>query len=200
MTHCIRKLFPLLVLFLLWPAISQAHGVNVFCWAENDDVQCRSRFSGGRPVHNGTWRVLDASSGKELLSGSTNAKGRFSFAPPQNAKAERLDLKVVCEAAMGHRDSWLVRAGDYLSDVPAEGEEKTDTAEEEKSPDGSRPISGIGEEEMRRILRDELAPLRKELSRLREPGVELGDVLSGLGYILGLVGIWALATSRRQPR
>lgn len=187
----LKKMIPFLVLFLLWPAISQAHRVNLFCWVEGNEVKCRCRFPGSGGVHNGAWRVLDASSGKELLSGHTNVEGRFAFTPPQNARAEQLDLKVVCKAEMGHKASWIVRAKDYAG---AQGKEKTKTAEEEKS----RPISGLGKQEMRRILREELAPLRREIARLREPRVSVMDVLSGLGYILGLVGIWALVTSRRR--
>jgi len=194
-------LLSLLILVLLWPAMAKAHGVNLFCWTEGEDtVQCRSRFSGGRPVHNGTWRVLDASSDQELLSGETNSEGRFSFTPPEGAKADRLDLRVVCDAAMGHRDSWLVRAGDYLSDVSDEGkEEKPEDAVMEREASGEPdPATGLGKEEVRRIVREELAPVREELSGLRNRGIGLRDVLSGLGYILGLAGIWAFAASRRQ--
>lgn len=196
----IHKLVPFLGLLLLWPSVCLGHGMNLFCWTKQDTVQCKSRFSGGRPVHNASWRVLDASSGDRLLSGATDSEGHFSFSPPQKAEDERLDLKVVCEADTGHRDSWMVRAADYLSGVSGHKEDTKSGVDLEKATGRSKSVEGIGEEKLRRIVNEELAPLRKELARLREPGVSLRDALGGLGYILGLVGIWAFAASRRESR
>lgn len=202
MFHRLRKFVPLvlLALLLLWPSVALGHGMNLFCWSKQDTVKCKGRFSGGRPVHNGTWRVLDASSGNRLLSGSTGSEGSFSFSPPQIAEDERLDLKVICEANSGHRDSWTVRAEDYLSDVSGHKEEKKSEVDRNEAAKPSESVEGIGEERLRHIVNQELAPLRKELARLREPGVTLRDILGGLGYILGLVGIWAFAASRRESR
>jgi nickel transport protein len=196
----IQKLAPILGLLLLWPSVCLGHGMNLFCWTKQDTVQCKSRFSGGRPVHNATWRVLDASSGDRLLSGATGSEGGFSFSPPPKAGDKRLDLKVVCEADTGHRDSWTVRAADYLSGVSGHEEDQKSGVEREEATEGSESVEGIGEERLRRIVNQELAPVRKELARLREPGVTLRDALGGLGYILGLVGIWAFAASRRESR
>ena len=196
----IQKLTPFLGLLLLWPSVCLGHGMNLFCWTDQDTVKCESRFSGGRAVHNGSWRVLDATSGDRLLSGATDSEGRFSFSPPQEAEEERLDLKVVCEADTGHRDSWMVRAADYLSDVSGHKENTGSEANGDEATEPSESVEAIGEEKLRRIVNEELAPLRKELARLREPGVTLRDALGGLGYILGLVGIWAFAASRRESR
>jgi nickel transport protein len=195
-----RKLLPVLCLLFLWPGICKAHGVNLFCWTDRDTVQCRARFSGGRAVHNGTWRVLEASSGNELLSGATSSEGRFSFDPPPGARKDRIDLEVVCEANMGHRDSWTVRAGDYISGLSAQEGNDGSATDQGESAGPQESVDGIGEERLRRILSQELSPLRKELARLGEPGVRLRDVIGGLGYILGLFGIWAYAASRRESR
>ena len=196
-----RKAAPLLALLLMWPGTCFAHGVNLFCWAQKDTVQCRSRFSGGRSVHNGTWRVLDASTGDRLLSGTTNSEGRFAFSPPQQAREEHRDLKVVCEASMGHKDSWLVRAGDYITGLSEEnGEAESTSAKTKTGGEVAAQSEAVREETIRRIVRQELAPVRRDLAGLRETGVGIRDVLGGLGYILGLFGVWALAASRRKSQ
>ena len=194
----IRALVPLLALLFLWPGICLGHGVNVFCWTQKDNVQCRARFSGGRAVHNGSWKVLDSSTQEKFLQGETSSKGRFSFSPPQKAKKNRSHLKVVCEASMGHRDSWLVRAKDYISGVSQEDREQGPAANDESAAYKPESFKGIREEKLRSILRRELSPLRKELALLRENRIGIRDVLGGLGYILGLFGIWAYTASRRE--
>lgn len=202
MTCFLRKAAPFLALFLVWPGICLAHGVNVFCWTKEDTVQCRADFSGGRAVHNGTWRVLDASTGDRLLSGATDSEGRFAFSTPQQAREARRDLKVVCEASMGHKDSWLVRAGDYIAGLSdKEGAAGSPAAEATKAGgEEASPHEATREETIRRIVRQELAPVRQELAGLRERGAGIRDILGGLGYILGLFGIWAFAASRKQSQ
>lgn len=197
MQRNILRVTALLALLLLWPGICLGHGVNLFCWSEQDTVQCRASFSGDRPVHNGTWRLLESGSGKELLSGNTDSQGRFSFSPPDRSRSGQKDLKVVCEASPGHQDSWLLRGTEKeAAEAAASGQ---DSAEQRKEV-GAVGKKGLREERIRSILRQELSPLRKELARLREPGLSLESILSGLGYILGLFGVWALTASRGRQR
>jgi len=194
----IRTVVPLLALLILWPGSCLAHGVNLFCWIQKDTVQCRARFSGGRAVHNGSWKVLDSSTQEKLLQGKTSSKGRFSFSPPRKARKNRSHLNVVCEASMGHRDSWLVRAKDYISGVSEKEKEQGFAAAEESAAEKPESVKVIRDERLRSILRQELSPLRKELAELRENRISIRDVLGGLGYILGLFGIWAYTASRRE--
>jgi nickel transport protein len=101
---------------------------------------------------------------------------------------------------MGHRDSWLVRAGDYIPGLADKERETGSPAAEATKTGGEQAASskGIRKETVRRIVREELAPVRQELASLREEGVGIRDILGGVGYILGLFGIWAFATSRRN--
>ena len=79
-----------------------AHGVVVFAWVEGDTVHVESKFSGGRKVNGGKVAVLD-SQGTELLSGTTDAHGRYDFRVPA-----KTDLKIVLKAGMGHQGEWTV--------------------------------------------------------------------------------------------
>jgi nickel transport protein len=95
-----------------------AHRVLVFAYAEGDTIHTESKFVPDTPVRQGKVLVLDAKTGKELLTGQTDDKGKFSFKIPAAAAAEKMDLKIVVDAAMGHRGEWLLKADSYLSGAP----------------------------------------------------------------------------------
>ena len=104
-----------LVIGLLWIRIEpvEAHRVNLFAWVEGDTVYAESKFSGGRRVNAGKITVLD-SQGTELLSGTTNEKGEFSFKVPQ-----KTELKIVLVAGTGHKAEWTISANEI--EMPAAG-------------------------------------------------------------------------------
>jgi nickel transport protein len=73
-----------------------------------------SKFVPDTPVRQGKVMVLDHKTGQELLTGQTDDKGKFSFKIPAEAIAQKMDLKIVVDAAMGHRGEWLLKADSYL--------------------------------------------------------------------------------------
>jgi nickel transport protein len=85
-----------------------AHRVLVFAYTEGDTVHTESKFVPNTPVRQGRILVLDQKTGKELLTGQTDDKGKFSFKIPP--EAQKLDLKIVMEASMGHRGEFLLKA------------------------------------------------------------------------------------------
>lgn len=97
--------------FLVEPA--DAHRVNVFAWVEGDTVHVESKFSGGKKVNAGKIIVIDPR-GAELVKGTTNAEGEFSFKVP-----EKTDLKIVLLAGEGHRAEWTIDAAELS--IPATG-------------------------------------------------------------------------------
>jgi nickel transport protein len=85
-----------------------AHRVVIFAFTEGNTVHTESKFMPNTPVKQGKIMVMDAKTGKELLTGQTDDNGKFSFnIPPE---AQKADLKIVVEAAMGHRGEWLLKA------------------------------------------------------------------------------------------
>jgi nickel transport protein len=55
----------------------------------------------------------------------------------------------------------------------------------------SQPLAADMEQTLERALDKKLAPILRMLAESREQGPKLSDVLGGIGYILGLVGIAA---------
>ena len=81
---------------------ADAHRVNVFAWVEGDTVYVEAKFSGGKTVKAGKIIVTDPQ-GNELLEGTTNENGEFSFKVPK-----KTDLKIVLIAGAAHRAEWTI--------------------------------------------------------------------------------------------
>ncbi len=188
---------------LLWTIAASGHRLNVFCWTENGKIRCESSFSGGKPVHRGQTRVL-TSEGNELFSGKTDEKGRFDFPVPEKYSG---DLKVEVDAGVGHKGSWPVKAGEYQDIKATPG--KTEQGGKPEATKSPPPASGkkISNSErqkrqglLQKTVRQELAPVKKQLAKLRRDRITAEDIFSGIGYILGLMGIALYFQSKRDKR
>jgi hypothetical protein len=102
-------------LFLLFLGLdhAEAHRVSLFAWVEGDTVYVESKFSGGKKVKAGKIIVTDPQ-GNELVKGTTNGQGEFSFKVPK-----KTDLKIVLLAGTGHRAEWIIPASEI--EMPAAG-------------------------------------------------------------------------------
>lgn len=116
--------------FRIEPA--DAHRVIVFAWVEGDTVYVESKFSGGKKVNAGRITVMDAE-GVELITGTTDAQGEFSFKIPK-----KTDLKIVLSAGEGHRAEWTISSAEMT--MPAGSKKPVP----EKSPSVQEIIIGLG--------------------------------------------------------
>jgi nickel transport protein len=176
--------FAVLLCLLLspWPVL--AHKVTVFAWVEGEMVHTESKFSGGKKVHAGKIEIFDHRDQK-ILEGTTDGQGQFSFPRPESASA----LKIVLTAGMGHTNFWLIPpeelGGSRVSDNP-----QTD-APPPPTPGGSPPIGSPLDADtieaiVERTVQRELAPLKAQLAR---EAWGLRDIVAGVGYIIGLMGL-----------
>ncbi len=200
-------------LILLWAAIDApaalAHKVTVFAWLEGDTVHTESKFMGGRgsSAKNATIEVRDMQD-RILLTGKTDPEGRFSFKIP-----EPVALKIVLLAGMGHQNQWIIEEAQVrealagATETPAgpppvdETEPADAPAERPRAP---APPPAIGCDQIERIVNQaldrKLAPLHSAMAEMKDPGPKIADVLGGIGYILGLVGLGAYLNARRRQR
>jgi nickel transport protein len=184
-------------LALLAPA-ARAHRVNIFAWVEGDTIHVECKYPDGRRVHAGVIRVLEAG-GAELLNGKTDDKGEFAFKIPKAA-----DLNIVLEAGMGHRAEWPMAKEELSS-----GGQEPPPPPVKPEPAGM-PAAGAApqpppdsqeiERALERALDKKLAPVLKMVVESRDPGPRLTDVLGGIGYIIGLVGLAAFFKSRKAEK
>lgn len=196
--------------FLLWficafttPAL--AHGVLVFAYAEGDTIHTESTFVPDKPVRQGKILVQDQKTGKLLLRGQTDDQGKFSFKIPPAAVAQKLDLEIVVEAAMGHRGEWLLKAESYLTGLtpgkaaaltaPVPVSAKTSVAPGAKAANIDRQML---EEIVNKVLERQLAPIKEMLTALTIHRTSLPEIIGGIGYIIGIFGLWAYFQSKRK--
>ena len=218
-----RKQFIIFLLFFCgWGFFSappaQAHRVNVFAWVEGSTIYTTAKFSGGKVARASRVEVFDSQK-QLLLKGKTDDQGNFSFPVP---KVD--DLKIVVYAGTGHLGNWQVRKSELTTVGKPVGsaaaaptsvpETATAAAAAARPSPTSNPgtisnstanlnvspaeIEKIVQKVVNKSLTERLHPLLQMLAEIRNPDPGLKDVLGGLGYILGLVGIIAYIKSRKQ--
>ena len=189
--HIISKLATLVTVLLLISSPALAHKVSIFAWVEGDTVYTESYFSGNKKVKNGLVEVFDPS-GKKLLEGRTNEKGEFSFKIPQ-----KTDLHLVLTASMGHKNDFTLKAADMPEEIAKE-------AKKGSTPTGAPKISTqVDPEQIRTIvgevLDSRLKPIARSLAELREDrGPGLTEIIGGIGYIFGIMGLIMYFRSRKK--
>ena len=203
-----KLLKPFWVITAIWimasPISAWAHKVTVFAWAEGNTIFTESKFSGGKRVTGGIIEVY-APDGRKLIEGKTNANGEYAFKIPQ-----KTDLKIVLKAGMGHRGEWTLRcdeiedSSDFAADTIVTGQPADSREKSARMPVQVNPVTGCADIEARleKVLDKKLKPLISRLNQIerQEDGPALTDILGGLGYILGLVGIAAYVHSRRRGK
>ena len=198
----VQGLLLLLVLGVLsTPAL--APRVLVFATASGDTIFTESKFIPNDPVRQGKIEVQDAKTGQTLLTGTTDDAGKFSFKIPAEAVAQKMDLKIVTEAAMGHRGEWLLKAANYLGGAQAAGTPATAAPSTTAAPAPGATKSGTVDQQvleaaLNKVLERQLAPINEKLTDLTVHRATLPDILGGIGYILGLFGVAAYFMSKRQ--
>ena len=211
MSDCRRLLVYLffLNLFIFSDTPAFAHKVTIFAWVEGDIVYTQSKFSGGKRAKGASVIVYDLDENK-LLEGKTDDKGRFAFKIPQKTA-----LKVVLKASMGHMAEWTIpleeiTAGIQTSDSDFESGIKNSYESASQSPtitSGSNPAApsafhGISKQEIKKLIDEsldkKLSPIMNMLADSYRDDPSLTEIIGGIGYIFGLVGVAMYFTSRRK--
>ena len=204
MSKIIQLSLFMLAIVLIAREPAWAHGVAVFAWVEGDTVHVEGKFGGGRRPVNAPVEVYDPQDNL-LLKGVTDENGEFSFKVPQ-----RTEMKVVLLAGMGHRGEWTIPISDLdaaVTDeesrkiVPAPGPVPAETlAVTTGSPreDSEYVTTAEMEAAIENALDKKLKPMMRLLVDEKQSGPSMTDVLGGIGYIFGLVGVAAYVASRRK--
>ena len=196
----------LLCILLITPSTAWAHKVNVFAYVEGDMVVTESYFNDGRKCQDSVIEVFDAQ-GEKLLEGTTDSEGQFSFKFPAAG-----DLLIRLTASMGHQAEYMVPATDLpaalaegITAAPEAVSTAIESEEEEAVPDVARdkPTDYIStspaevEQLVERALARQLAPIRRALEESQNRQ-RLSDIVGGIGYIIGLMGVVLYFHSRRR--
>jgi nickel transport protein len=172
-----------------------AHKVYIFAWIEGHTVRTDSYFSKDKKVRDGIIRVFDKD--KEILQGTTNENGEFSFAIPGNIS--NTGLKLVLESSMGHKAECLLTGDEFPGYQDEKGQAMEDTDNEiSSSPEIKADMKAI-REMMEEILDARLNPISRSLARIQEEkGPGFTEVAGGIGYIVGIMGIALYVKNRKK--
>lgn len=174
----------LLVLSVLLLAASPAlaHRINIFALDEGGEIYTESTFAGKRPVKHGVIRVYNAG-GTVVFTGETNDKGELTFPRPEPGA-----LTVEVDAGMGHKSSWdLEPSGAVEAPAGVTGE---------PAPQAHPVGPGFADRDWERLAQVVDTAVAKALHRQQEE-TRVRDVIGGLGYIVGLLGMAAWVRSRK---
>ena len=185
-----------------------AHKVTIFAWVEGDTVFTQSKFSGGRRAQGSTVVVYDKD-GKQLLEGKTDENGEFAFKIPKIT-----ELKVALKASMGHLAEWTIPVEELAGakvapSTPANVQPAATTPPPQStgtqtSAATSEPVTsaGLTKQEIEQIVENsldkKLQPITHMLADAVDCGPGLTEILGGIGYIFGLVGVALYFISRRR--
>jgi nickel transport protein len=192
------------------PTSLSAHAVYIFAYPNGDEVCTESYFSKKDRVRNGTISMY-TSDGTLIQSAQTDNDGNYCFPLPKS----RSDLQFVIEAGEGHRGQFTLRAED-LPDLSDNQDTLPDSAQKDPKSPESEPQSApsqdanaisttLSAQEIRSIIREELkaqlGPIMRNLAEQKDdktPG--LREIVGGLGWIVGLLGIITLARGTRPKQ
>ncbi len=176
-THSAAVFFLAAFLFLAEDAL--AHKVSVFAFVDADAVQVECRFSRSQKVKNGTLTFIDAETNEPIGEGMTDDQGICRFRPPEAFLQTGHSLKIRLHAGEGHGDEWT---------VPPE-ELKTLSPNAQSIPDEQNALSPVDSARLEAMIR--------KILQERDADPTLRDIVGGIGWILGLLG---LATYMKYKR
>ena len=160
---------------MLVPSLASAHQLKVFASRVGGRIEGRVYFVGGSPAI--TLVKILPSDGSEAVLAESGADGRFSavVAPADS-------YRITANVGDGHVANTTVGGVPSVHEPATAGSALTSTSVD-----------------MEAIVARQILPLREELAASEER-IRLRDVLGGLGYIAGLVGLVAWWSSRRVLR
>ncbi|MFH1913847.1 MAG: hypothetical protein ABIK45_06200 [Pseudomonadota bacterium] len=201
-----------------------AHRVNLFAYVDGDTVVTESGYSRSNRVNHGTIEVFDAAAGTLLLTGTTDAKGSFAFPIPEPARGGTMALRLTLSAGEGHQAEWTIAATELAAtgqaaDTAAPAPEPALSALQSAPPNTAPQAMGHShlpaahsqtqieaqiqaqvEAQVETAIRRELAPVKQMLAELSQAGPGVTEIVGGIGYIVGIFGIFAYLKSRTRPK
>ncbi len=187
-----------------------AHKVTIFAWVEGDTIYTQSKFRGGKKVKNCTVAVYD-NKGNQLLEGKTDEKGEFSFKVPKKSA-----LKVVLKASMGHMAEWKIPAAQIAGVAEVSDSSTLHAAAGDNTEDTVRSIHyantdpqvpaattvGLTKQQVQDLIDEsldkKLKPIVSMVSESLDHGPGLTEIIGGVGFIFGLVGVALYFSNRRK--
>jgi len=167
------------LVFFLLPIFIYAHSLSVTSSYEDEELFIESFFGDGNPCKGCTFTITKQDN--EIYKGKLDKEGVY-----EEAVKLETPFDVHIDGGMGH---W--------ADVAIEGNEMDEKPKVINNVNTT--LSGIDETKIRQIIRSELNKQNTKLESIIErnkPNTE--KMLVGLGYILGIFGLWQLFARKKE--
>jgi nickel transport protein len=190
-----------------FPTAALAHKMVVFATCTGKRIEGEVYFHGGTAARN-VEVTLVGPQGRQLGETQTDGEGKFTF-----PVRFRCDHKVIADAGSGHGAEYTVAADELPESLPPPGggDEAGPPADSAQQGAANRPTeqrvadadpknTEAELQELRAIAR-QLEALRREMNQYHNQ-LRLRDVLGGLGYILGIMGVvfYFLGVRRKEKK
>jgi len=193
----------------------RAHKINVFAYVEGDKIVVEGYFTKDRKAVSCAVQFLDAQ-GKELHKGKTDDQGQY-IVPIADLGSVDGDILITLIAGEGHKKDYRLSADEIpkptgqtsktsRQEPPAPVSESVKTTRTTK-PEIHDDDFGALEQAIEAIVKREnqkivtmLGNQQKLLLEQRNSGPALKDIIGGIGWILGIVGVIAFFMGRNRSR
>ncbi|WP_028572186.1 hypothetical protein [Desulfonatronum lacustre] len=183
---------------------AHAHRLLLMAWVQGDRLVVETAFGTGQIGANMAITVQDAVTGDVLLSGTTDAQGLYEVALPATALERRAPLLVQATDGAGHLAEQTIAPDELPAlDIPSTASPSPPEATGLPSfPDHSADhspsqLSMLLQQAVAEAVRQEIAPLRREILALSQRGPGIPEIVGGIGWIVGLAGLGALLLRRK---
>lgn len=162
-------------------SVARAHGVRLHAHVEGNLIRGRVESVGGGAV-SGAKIAVYARSGARLGSAETDAEGRFEFKP-----VEATDHRFLLDDGGGHRAEVIVTTAELPASILVDAAAGSEGA--------SESLKTVIDDAVSR----QVGPLHEKIDNLQS-SIRLHDILGGIGYIVGVTGLWFYFKARRLQR
>ena len=175
-----------LAVLLGCPAPARAHRLKVFAAAEGTAISGYVYFPGGGRAR-GVKVLVFGPQDRLLGTLTTDDAGEFTF-----KATRRCDHKFVADSGDGHRAEFPVGAHELAGDLAALEAAPATPALPSPAPSspargGALPSSGLSDAVSEAVAR-QIRPLREQIEQLEETR-QFRDILGGIGYVFGIMGL-----------
>jgi nickel transport protein len=171
----------------------------VFAYHDGGQVKGEAAFDDGTAAMDANITVKDAD-GNLVGKTKTGSEGGFALTLSEG----KPPFEVEVNDGTGHRATFSLEAAEAAPPEEAGQPAPTPAAGEQAAP-AVAVASGdlLTKSEFKRILRQELKPIKSQVARMASAKkVSVRDIIGGLGWILGLVGValWCRARKERPKK
>ena len=208
------RVISILFALLFTIASAQAHGVKLFAYQEADDIVGQAYFTGGGPAIN-CQLVLQDETQKAVLQAHTDDVGKFRLPLPSGLAGK---YTLILDAGPGHRAmidlqlNILQSSSNIGEHAPLISENSLQLTEAPKPELSDLPVNkdhpaySINATHQKLLdLESRIVDLSRQVNALnavcqQDVGIALEKIISGLGYILGLLGLATYMRCRAQAK